>query len=647
VTLRSWPVARLTVGRKFALLLVVFVTTNIALAGVGLGAVTQQRAAAEELYHQAVHVRASADLVDTLDDAYEGTLLLIPANDAARQAELDRRMIEELAPRIERQIVRLRRLQTEPTAGQRLDVIQARWREFLALYRTGDFEVIGDTEERLQVNAALTRRTADIFEPVMAVADDMAQAEMEQVERARQYAVATQQRAWLTVGGLLAVAVAVGFGATVALIRSLVKRVRHYAEFADRVAGGESTRQLVLRGRDELTDLGRSLNDMVARQAAKRDNEDKQLDYISALQVAANEGEAHTLVKRHLERTIPQATAVVLSRNNSANRLQAATPLPVNSPLKPALADACPPASCMAVRLARQHERRPDTEPLLDCGLCGQLKRSTCRPLLVGGEVIGSVLLEHPESLTTEQGTRLRDGVSEAAPVLANLRNLAVAEFRASHDALTGVSNKRGLTDTLKRMVATATRTSTPMAGIMVDLDHFKQINDVHGHEKGDEVLAAVGAALRASLRESDFAGRYGGEEFLVLLAATDRDGARKVAETLRQSVARIQITGVDRPVTASLGVAVLPEHATDADTLIRLADRALYAAKRKGRNRVEFHDADTVNTAESGAPSESGEDGGSESSARPDFRRSEAHDGQGPVTSAFGAGVTDVTGML
>jgi diguanylate cyclase (GGDEF)-like protein len=137
-------------------------------------------------------------------------------------------------------------------------------------------------------------------------------------------------------------------------------------------------------------------------------------------------------------------------------------------------------------------------------------------------------------------------------------------------------------------MVAESLRTGLPLSALLLDLDHFKQINDTYGHGPGDEVLATVGEAIRSTVRESDFAGRYGGEEFVVLLPDTDLDAAMIVAEKIRKAVAGIQITAVDRRITTSVGVASLPLHAHDTATLIRAADRALYTAKANGRNRTE-----------------------------------------------------------
>ena len=211
----------------------------------------------------------------------------------------------------------------------------------------------------------------------------------------------------------------------------------------------------------------------------------------------------------------------------------------------------------------------------------------------MAGQVIGSVLVTHEDAFDAADETRIKSSVAQAAPVLGNLRNLALAEFRANNDSLTGLPNKRATDDTLKRMVAQANRSLTPLAAAMLDLDHFKQINDRFGHAKGDEVLAAVGAALRSCLRASDFAGRFGGEELLVLLPETTAQEALALTERIRDMVASIRVQGVERAITVSIGVADLVQHGGDASGLLRQADRALYAAKARGRNRVVIAGAD------------------------------------------------------
>jgi len=247
------------------------------------------------------------------------------------------------------------------------------------------------------------------------------------------------------------------------------------------------------------------------------------------------------------------------------------------------------PDSCLAIRLGKTHERSVDLEPLLVCELCGATgSNSTCVPSLVGGEVIGSVLVQHPAPLGASSKRRVEESMTQASPVLANLRNLALSQARALTDGLTGLPNRRSIDDTLKRMAAHAGRSSSPLGAVLFDLDHFKQVNDLFGHEKGDEVLAALGVALTGNLRASDFAGRFGGEEFILLLPDTDRDGAVIVAENMRQAIAGLEVAGVSRAITASFGVAALPDDAAGPAQLLRAADRALYLAKSRGRNRTE-----------------------------------------------------------
>lgn len=267
-----------------------------------------------------------------------------------------------------------------------------------------------------------------------------------------------------------------------------------------------------------------------------------QVEFAETLQLAENEDEAHQLLQRHLQRSIVDSRATILNRNNSADRLEAMTPLPEGSPLTVNLHHA-EPRSCLAVRSGRTHDEDTTHESLLACPVCASCPgASTCTPLTVGGEVIGSVLLQRRTVYDATERDRIRDTVSQAAPVLANLRNLALAELRAATDSLTGLPNKRAVGDTLKRMIAQASRTLTPLTLLSLDLDHFKTINDTYGHPIGDQALAGVGAALRSTLRESDFAGRNGGEEFLVILPDTDMAGATKTAEKIRATIAEITL---------------------------------------------------------------------------------------------------------
>jgi diguanylate cyclase (GGDEF)-like protein len=346
-----------------------------------------------------------------------------------------------------------------------------------------------------------------------------------------------------------------------------------------------------------------------------------QEEFADTMQIANDEDEAHQLLQRYLERALAPATAVVLSRNNSADRLEAATPLPNGSPLAETLRGA-KPHSCLAARSGRAHREGSSRPALLSCPVCGPCPgASSCIPLVVGGEVIGSVLLNGRAPYGEADEQRIRESVSQAAPVLANLRNLAIAEIRAATDSLTGLPNKRAVADALKRMFAQASTTRSPLAFLLIDLDHFKQVNDKWGHPLGDQVLANIGAVLRSNLRARDFAGRNGGEEFAILLPDTDIHEALRTAERVRAAVAEIALPGTDAAVTASIGVAGFPDHASTPDRLERLADAALYLAKRQGRNRVELAEPAAIDTSAGfPEPRADGSDPGTETPSFPVF---------------------------
>jgi diguanylate cyclase (GGDEF)-like protein len=164
-------------------------------------------------------------------------------------------------------------------------------------------------------------------------------------------------------------------------------------------------------------------------------------------------------------------------------------------------------------------------------------------------------------------------------------------EREATVDALTGLNNRRWLDDRLPRLVRRCARSSSPVALLLIDIDHFKRFNDELGHLAGDQVLAAVAAAILRSVRPTDLAARYGGEEMVVILPDTSMDGALHAAERLRDHVEALRVVGPDGralpPVTVTVGAAVLGE-GDSADSLVARADAAMYRGKRAGRNRVE-----------------------------------------------------------
>ncbi len=179
--------------------------------------------------------------------------------------------------------------------------------------------------------------------------------------------------------------------------------------------------------------------------------------------------------------------------------------------------------------------------------------------------------------------------------LMAKARADAALHHLAMHDGLTGLANRRAVVQALERGLAQAARSGDGYALLLLDIDQFKLINDSHGHLTGDLVLRELAARLRGCVRAQDMAGRYGGEEFMVLLPGTSAEGARTVAEALRRTVQEQPFAGERGAIaaTVSVGLGAIEAgggDAPDATALIASADRALYAAKAGGRNRVE-HD--------------------------------------------------------
>jgi diguanylate cyclase (GGDEF)-like protein len=176
-------------------------------------------------------------------------------------------------------------------------------------------------------------------------------------------------------------------------------------------------------------------------------------------------------------------------------------------------------------------------------------------------------------------------------------RERDMAHHLADHDALTGVLNRRALVRRLHDAVALSRPQHLPLALIFLDMDHFKSVNDLHGHPTGDDCLRAVAEAVLDELRPADSLGRYGGEEFVIVLPGTTQDNAMAVAERIRHSIETLNIHARGTPVqtTVSMGVASLLGPADTVDDLIARADAALYRAKTQGRNRVEAHASLTV----------------------------------------------------
>jgi diguanylate cyclase (GGDEF)-like protein len=577
------------IATKFAVVLALLIPSVLVVGWVGVSAERRATAATERMYSESVvDSQHTARLHGDVSRAGWTALELLSAARAPQITRLSAALYSAIAAG-DTGVAALAadlRNDGEPGLSEQLDADWAHLKDAMSSATSGG---LAGTPQPAPSDAGAQR----LVGALSAISSTLSAVQSSQETKAHADLARVQQASSRTLRNVLlivGIALLTGVGAVLVLIRDVVPRVRRYSRFAQDVAAGEMSGRLNTRGADELSELGRVLDELVVRRSDELGYARAQAEFNEAMQVTFGEEDAHLLLKRHVERSTTGATATVLSRNNSANRLQPTTPLPDSPELVERLRDA-QPRSCLAVRLGRAHDSQQGEDSLMPCAVCQPSEGCTrCQPLLVGGEVIGSVLVQQQEQ--TDRDRRfIAESVTIAAPILANLRNLALAEHRALSDALTGLPNQRACHDTVRRMIAQASRSLNPLAAVLLDLDHFKQINDVYGHDRGDEVLAAVGAVLATSMRASDFAGRYGGEEFLLLLAETGVEGAATTAEKIRLSIAGIKVVGIDRGISASLGIAVMPDHAVDADALLRQADRALYVAKAAGRNQTSVVD--------------------------------------------------------
>ncbi|MEE8441149.1 MAG: diguanylate cyclase [Spirochaetia bacterium] len=212
-------------------------------------------------------------------------------------------------------------------------------------------------------------------------------------------------------------------------------------------------------------------------------------------------------------------------------------------------------------------------------------------PLVVHGETIGLLAMDSTQpGFFTAKHVRLSTALGDhVAVALYNARLFEQTKELAMTDSLTGVATRRSFFVQAERALDRARRDNSPVSVLMADLDHFKQINDRHGHAAGDEMIRKVAEAARTVLRRSEIIGRYGGEEFAVVLPETDELNGMIIAERIRARVAEIMIPGEEKSLSVSIGVTTRDAaELTTVDTILEEADRALFEAKRLGRNRVE-----------------------------------------------------------
>ncbi len=211
-------------------------------------------------------------------------------------------------------------------------------------------------------------------------------------------------------------------------------------------------------------------------------------------------------------------------------------------------------------------------------------------PLVVRGSAVGVLAISRAAGAFAGEEVRITMSMADYLSLaLSNARLYSRMQQRAEIDQLSGVLTRRAFMESGEQVMDQAFHAGQPLCACILDIDHFKSINDTFGHTVGDQVIRTLGSVLRDSLRSTDMVGRFGGEEFCALLTDTELDAGLEVAERLRHAIESTAFAGINRQVTASIGIAYLTpsRERLSIEQIIQRADIALYNAKESGRNRV------------------------------------------------------------
>lgn len=305
------------------------------------------------------------------------------------------------------------------------------------------------------------------------------------------------------------------------------------------------------------------------------------------LQSALGYADANAVLHSTASKLLPDFGGALYIFNNSGDRLELSTSWASGGRCEPVATIS--PSQCWALKRGKAHFNLPGPGTLCCLHHCDGAAVMEI-PMMARGEVYGLFLVQ---AGGTDPEARLR----RAAPVanaIADAMSLALSNIalreklrtQALRDPLTGLYNRRYMEDVLERYASLADRNDSALSVVMFDLDHFKRLNDEHGHAKGDAILTNVAAAVVGAIRPSDVACRYGGEEFVVLFPDCEMDEAARKAEVLRAQIEQLSENQGVR-VSASFGIASIRESSSKVADVLSDADEALYRAKAEGRNRI------------------------------------------------------------
>ncbi len=383
--------------------------------------------------------------------------------------------------------------------------------------------------------------------------------------------------------GFLSLALTLG----IVVSRSLSHQLQRFLEAARRIGAGDFSARVTAQGSDDLAQLGDEFNKMAGQLAERVDELRVERERLRGALRRTGTAVASNLDRDGLLDVV--VAAAVDGVGADAGRASV-----VDQPGAPPRVTAGSAADdWLAAAMSRAEAQALATgEPAEVAAGAGA---ALARPLQGReGTTLAIVTIARSRAaFTAEERDLLAYLAVQGAASIENVMLHERAEHQAATDALTGLANRRQFEERLLAEVDRTRRFPAPLGLMMLDIDHFKQVNDRFGHQAGDDVLRAVAGAVSACARDIDVAARYGGEEMAVLLPGADTAGALAAAERLRKAVQELD-TGIRDAdgdpvrVTVSLGVASLGEGPADGDDLVAQADAALYRAKRAGRNRSE-----------------------------------------------------------
>ncbi|MBI2792475.1 MAG: sensor domain-containing diguanylate cyclase [Gammaproteobacteria bacterium] len=359
------------------------------------------------------------------------------------------------------------------------------------------------------------------------------------------------------------------------------------------LSGLITTRYDAFKAKAKLVENEKALKDGLNIQARLNEEASKLTLMTTALQTCASLAEAAEICVWYSQKLLPNTNGLlflILPSKSELERISSWGTVQYKKYIRA--------KDCWAIREASQHIVKDPNQDMI----CEHVKFENtiispyfCSPLFAQGEIMGLLYIEFPKFSASDISENIINLInhlsSSMALALSNIRLREDLLSQSIHDPLTGLFNRKYLDEVFSSNMSLAIRKNLGLSVMMIDIDHFKELNDKFGHQAGDLVLQTVGKLLQNQIRLYNTACRFGGEEFLIVMVDIMREDAIKRAELLREIIEKLEIVyhGELLPrVTVSIGLASFPENANNSQMLIELADKALYQAKASGRNRVE-----------------------------------------------------------